>query len=498
MRQRLIHKTEIHEQPEANTFARGSFIQNTIVEETISLHSLLFHSDISKNDWIEGLKYHSKMLTNLLLNNQTEEFNRYLSSQLNQDISEELKNEEIPNISSGTKKGLLKMDYRPVLQDLLQTAILIEHSTIPPYLTALYSIKDGTNILASQIIRSVAVEEMLHMIMVCNVMNAVSIQPSVNRPQNYPTYPMKLPMNVDFFVGLETFSSNSIATFIAIESPSNPLVKAPEYNPEIETAGLMSRNTVQENNFWTLENMKDFIMKNVHTIGEYYDVLFFYIVIFQIIAYYEEYGRVPQSFEELNTGGIFTGDPAKQIRPEQYYGSGGKLHPVESLEGVILVFQEIKGQGEGADDSIFDVDPSQFEEGAELAHYFRFKEVFHEHFYQGGDYRSFTDENGMMPVTTPPVGKPLPVDWSAAYPMMPNPKMADYQSNPGLFEQGKAFNATYKKLLDAIQAAVEGNPEEISRSVMYMYALKEQAIGLMSQPLNAQYNAGPTFEYPTN
>jgi hypothetical protein len=90
------------------------------------------------------------------------------------------------------------------LQDLLQTAILIEHSTIPPYLTALYSIKDGTNALASQIIRSVA-EEMLHMIMVCNVMNAVNIQPSVNRPQNYPSYPMKLPMNVDFYVGLETF-----------------------------------------------------------------------------------------------------------------------------------------------------------------------------------------------------------------------------------------------------------------------------------------------------
>ena len=32
-----------------------------------------------------------------------------------------------------------EIDYKPVLQDLLQTAILIEHSTIPPYLTALYS-----------------------------------------------------------------------------------------------------------------------------------------------------------------------------------------------------------------------------------------------------------------------------------------------------------------------------------------------------------------------
>lgn len=493
MRQKLIRKIEPQD-----TLLKSSFAKNTIVAEAISLQSLFFDSTISKEDWIEGLKHHSKTVTSLLLNNQIEEFNQYLQSQFGGEISELKPTAKLSKTkASAVKQGLVEMDYRPILQDLLQTAILIEHSTIPPYLTALYSIKDGTNILASQIIRSVAVEEMLHMIMVCNVMNAVSIQPSVNRPQNYPTYPMKLPMNVDFFVGLETFSSNSIATFIAIESPSNPLVQAPKYDHQVETSALLSKSAVQENNFWTLENMKDFMMKNVQTIGEYYDVLFFYIVVFQIIAYYKANGKLPQTFEELNTGGIFTGDPAKQIRPEQYYGSGGKLHFVEDLSGVIAVFQEIKGQGEGADDSIFDVDPSQFEEGAELAHYFRFKEVFHEHFYVGGNYEPFMDENGMMPVTTPPTGKPLPVDWNAAYPMKSNPKMADYQSNPQLYAQGKAFNQTYKNLLDAIQAAVEGNAKELEKSIMYMYALKEQAIGLMSQPLNSSQNAGPTFEYPT-
>ncbi|KMQ64793.1 hypothetical protein ACM46_11220 [Chryseobacterium angstadtii] len=484
MRQRLIHKTEPQK-----TLSKGSnaFSRNAVVEEAISLQSLLFDSSISKEEWTEGLKYHNKTLTNLLLNDQIKEFDEYLSSQFGSGISE---------VSDSVKKRWADVDYRPVLQDLLQTAILIEHSTIPPYLTALYSIKDGTNALASQIIRSVAVEEMLHMIMVCNVMNAVNIQPSVNRPQNYPTYPMKLPMNVDFYVGLETFCSNSIATFIAIESPSNPLVKAPKYETEPELASFRAKTAaVQENNFWTLENMKGFIMENVHTIGEYYDVLFFYITVFQIIAYYQEHGSLPQNFKELNRGGIFTGDPAKQIRPEQYYGSGGKLHPVEALAGVIAVFQEIKGQGEGADDSIFDVDPSQFEEGAELAHYFRFKEVFHEHFYVEGNYEPFTDENGMMPVSTPPNGKPLPVDWNGAYPMKENPKLSDYAGNKALYAQGLEFNKTYRKLLDAIQSAVEGNHQELEKSIMYMYALKEQAVGLMKQPLDSQSNAGPTFEY---
>jgi hypothetical protein len=105
-----------------------------VVDEALSLQSLLFDSSISKEDWTEGLKYHSKALTNYLLNDQTKGFNQYLSSQLATGI---------PELSDLVKKRLNAIDYRPVLQDLLQTAILIEHSTIPPYLTALYSIKDG-------------------------------------------------------------------------------------------------------------------------------------------------------------------------------------------------------------------------------------------------------------------------------------------------------------------------------------------------------------------
>ncbi|MNV31018.1 Ferritin-like protein [compost metagenome] len=482
---------------------RGGAAEQLVKDDVISLQSLLFDSGISKEDWAKGLKQHSKTVTNLLLNNQTEELGNYIHNQFDPALLEAInpaarsQKTESPH-SLIDKSSLMKLDYRPFLQEFLQLGILIEHSTIPPYLTALYSIQDGTNLLASQIIRSVVVEEMLHMIMVCNVMNAVSIQPSVNRPQNYPSYPMKLPLNVDFFVSLEKFSSNSIATFIAIESPSSPTVKAPVTDHGTEKVALFSRGLPEENNFWNVESLKDFLQKNVDTIGEFYDVLFFFIVVFQVLAFYKANGRLPQSFEELNKGGIFTGNPAKQIRPDQYYGSGGKLHTVEDLLGVMEVFQEIKGQGEGADDTIFDVDPSQFEEGAELAHYFRFKEVFHEHFYIGGNYEPFMDDQGMMPVTTPPVGKELLVDWNASYPMRTNVKLADYQSNPQLYAQGKAFNKTYKQLLDAIQAAVEGHAEELEKSIMYMYALKEQAVELMKQPLNGQENAGPTFEYPIN
>ncbi|WP_244919266.1 ferritin-like protein [Nostoc commune] len=45
------------------------------------------------------------------------------------------------------------------LKYYLIQAMKIEHATIPPYMTALYSIKPGTNLEAFHIIRAVAVEE---------------------------------------------------------------------------------------------------------------------------------------------------------------------------------------------------------------------------------------------------------------------------------------------------------------------------------------------------
>ena len=45
----------------------------------------------------------------------------------------------------------------------LQWAIELEHATLPPYLCALYSIKDGHNEEAAAVVHSVFMEEMLHL-----------------------------------------------------------------------------------------------------------------------------------------------------------------------------------------------------------------------------------------------------------------------------------------------------------------------------------------------
>ena len=73
--------------------------------------------------------------------------------------------------------------------DLLQMAVELEFSTLPPYLYALYSIKAGTNAEASSRIRSVAMQEMVHMCLACNIINALGTDPTLA----VPTYPGPMP-----------------------------------------------------------------------------------------------------------------------------------------------------------------------------------------------------------------------------------------------------------------------------------------------------------------
>ncbi len=59
----------------------------------------------------------------------------------------------------------------------LQTAIEIEWSTIPPYLCALWSLGDEHNRPAATCIRDVVMEEMLHLTLAANVLNALGGEP---------------------------------------------------------------------------------------------------------------------------------------------------------------------------------------------------------------------------------------------------------------------------------------------------------------------------------
>jgi rubrerythrin len=63
------------------------------------------------------------------------------------------------------------------LREHLQWAIELEHSTIPPYLCALYSLDSDRNPEAADVVSSVMVEEMLHLTLAANLRNAVGGRP---------------------------------------------------------------------------------------------------------------------------------------------------------------------------------------------------------------------------------------------------------------------------------------------------------------------------------
>jgi Ferritin-like len=121
------------------------------------------------------------------------------------------------------------VDDVPTVQGVcaaLQQAVELEHSTIPLYLYAAYSLDASKNRPVIDIIESVVIEEMLHMTLASNVLNALGGAPNIDQPGFIPTYPGPLPGGVDseLIVNLAPFSSEQLQTFLQIEEPEDPLV----------------------------------------------------------------------------------------------------------------------------------------------------------------------------------------------------------------------------------------------------------------------------------
>lgn len=334
---------------------------------------------------------------------------------------------QMENIVAGMSVDQLRTHF--------QTAVELEHSTIPPYLCALYSLDEQKNQFAYKVIQSVVMEEMLHMIQAANILTAIGGRPALDNPAFIPEYPTFLPHSDDAFkVGLQKFSKDTMKTFLKIEMPAR---KAAPPQPN-----------------------------HYHTIGQFYAALRDALI--------------------HHSNAIFTGNPEWQIRPEQYYGGGGKLLAVYHLDHAIEGINEIIGQGEGIDGTIEDSDYEMFGEDVEYAHYFRFNEILCERRYRPKDSAH-----------KPPTGPPVAVDWKAVTDMRPNPKMKDYPVGSPLWRMTLECNKTYMQLLSIIQVACTGSPDKLRQVVPVMYELKYKVQGLMNVSLGDKsgQHAGPTFEY---
>lgn len=329
------------------------------------------------------------------------------------------------------------------LRDLrlrLRVALKIEHLTIPPYLCALYSIPDGKNLAAARVIQSVVMEEMLHMVLVANVLNAIGGKPDPSSPDFVPGYPTFVPYTRKaFVVHLGPLSREAIGTFLDVERPDD-LRGGP---------GEEEHPTV-----------------------------------------YDFYCAIIRELKALcRTANPFRGDPGRQVTAEYYYGGAGRPIPVTDLRSALQALDTILHQGEGLPQSIFEEPVTHrrrpdFASRRHLAHYFRLNEIRCGRYYAAAD----TPRSG-------PTGAPFPLDWDAVYPMRLDPRTEDHPRGSEVWALSNEFNRCYMRLLGQISAGFNGEPKRLLESVNLMYDLKHKAVALMRVPDGRGHTAGPSFEY---
>ena len=322
------------------------------------------------------------------------------------------------------------------LRDALQTAIELEHATIPPYLCALYSIQAGHNTDAAAVIESVVMEEMLHMVLAANVLNAIHGEPDIDRPGFIPRYPAVLPHSDGrVIVSLRRFSPDAVKSFKRIERPEPPSAR-----PRAE---------------------------GYHTIGQLYAAI--------------------QDGLQLLAGesNIFTGDSDLQVAGNgRVYGMAGEAIAVNDLDSALAALAVIVDQGEGIDHTIHDGD-APLGEGVMLAHYYRFDEIARRRRYRPSD----TPRTG-------PTGPRLPVDFDAVWPMRPDPRADDLPPGSEVRAMTDEFNVVYSDLLRLLHRGLNGEPDQLGDAVGLMWAIRWKAEALMRVPLGATgETAGPSFEW---
>ena len=333
------------------------------------------------------------------------------------------------------------LDTDEGLASSLQSALELEHATIPPYLYTYYSLLPEVNTSVSNLIRSVVLDEMGHMALVCNVMNALGLSPSLNTPAFVPTFPCPLPGGVQagLQVRLAPFSRQLVReVFMEIEEPELPL--------DFEVIALD---------------------EPPRTIGLFYS-------------------RIAEVLERRGSS-AFIGDPGRQIRANA--AGLPNVQAVTDLDSALAAIDIIVGQGEGTGQSP-EFDPN--DQVLDLAHYYKFAMIFHG--------RRIVKNPDALPDAPPREryiygGQPITTDPSGVLPLPTNPKASDYDGFATARTLVDRFNSSYTAMLGELHVAANGQPTHVALATARMASeLRPLARELVALELPDGTRAAPTFE----
>lgn len=322
------------------------------------------------------------------------------------------------------------------LHAALDGAVTLEFATLPPYLAAIWSIKDDLHPVATSL-REILQEEMLHMSLACNMLVGIGGRPKIASAA--PTYPGHLPLEVhpELVVPIAGFSEAVLKGFMEIERPNHP-----GHHVALATAREISKEdpTPADGDV---------------TIGEMYE-------------------HTRQSFHRLQP----------PLSTEQQITGPLAWMVVRNLDEIDRAIGVITRQGEGSDGPV--------DTGVDdLAHYYRFAEMLERKklVYDATSDRfafetpiDFEYERDVWPMAAVPAG---------GY-------TDDIVADPDVRRLVRGFNVTYSKLLDLLQAAwVErGGQASFWHAIETMFALEQFARPLIQTPRpDGAGNYGPDFRY---
>ena len=305
------------------------------------------------------------------------------------------------------------------LKDSLEIAVQLEFTTIPPYLTAFWSIVNKSDPVA-RAIRNIFKDEMLHFGIACNLLAGIGGSPVINSADVVPKYPTSLPGGVaeSLIIPLQRLSLDAADLFMKIERP--------EFEPlALEVAPA--------------------------TIGEFYT-------------------RIQSAFETVQPA--FT-------QERQVEGDLG-LTKINSSAEARSAIDKVKLQGEGSK-----IAPDGT---SELAHYYRFGEIFHQR-------RIQKDQAGKWHFDGPAF--PLP----EVFPMAEIPKGGYKESevSPETWQLLEGFDRGYTDMLGLLQKTWENaDPGSLDAAIEAMRDLRTPAVALMGIPRSSGTgNYGPCFRLAT-
>lgn len=365
-------------------------------------------------------------------------------------------------ISKTIVDKIRKAERASDLYEHLQAAIELEHATIPPYLTALYSIKPDTNQEVANIFFSVVREEMLHMVIVANVLNAIDGSPKIDDPELTKPFPKHLPMvNQDLEVGLAPLSKDLIKNvFLQIETSTDP----EDYpNKPVPESSLKTSLLAEE---------------EYKTIGEFYEAII-------------------EKIKELGDE-IFKNPPRNQVINEKWFPKT-ELFEIRDVNTATSALELIIEQGEGSvkeyksennqeKESTVPFDPQN-----QPAHYYRFAQIL-----KGGKLIEYPKDSGEYVYDT---NQPVVLNEDDTYPFVENSRAYMYSKGSRARYLVDQFNYSYTNLLKGLQKAFDGDADFLNSTIAVMFELKLQAQTMGELIINSGENKGkcvaPSFEYQT-